>query len=178
VDGVSGVNNMAGLGAAHLVSPPPSPAQTSGALLPSAVGKPTGGQTESVGAYASSAAGSSTSIAARTESYVATYGASANSDALNLILLMAAMKLLTAEDDKDGTKALAGLLLLSMMMQQGSQSGTGMQMYNSSELSIQQSSFAASEAGVSMTHSVGQDAYGATANPQPQAGAGGIDVSA
>jgi len=147
-----------------------------GALLPSAVrpaGK--GGLITAVSAQAESLTASSTSITARSEMLMS-MSAVSNNDMVNALLLLAAMKILTG-DDKESREGMAALLMLLTMMSQQQQS-TNVLMYQSSSLSIEQSTLAYGSAGVSLVRmSDAQAAYGATA-PGGTAGAGGINISA
>lgn len=130
----------------------------SSGAMPTAAGAEPAGRPGgvNVGAQAASVAGSSSSVSARIESFVGTYGAGGNRDMVDAILLLIALKLMTS-DDKKQQESLAALMLLMMAMQQGQQESGGF-IYQSASLSVEQTSLAA--AASSTQAAAGQQAYG------------------
>jgi len=175
VDAMSQIGSVANYVAAPAAGVNLGSPTATGTLLPSAVrsaGK--GGSMAGIGDQAESVTASSTSISSRSE-MLASVSAVSNNDMVNALLLLAVLKMLSG-DDKESKDGMAALLALLAMMSQ--QQRTNMLMYQSSSLSVEQSSVAYSSAGVSIVQmSDAQAAYGA-AVPSATASMGGIDISA
>lgn len=163
------------VGGVSAYTPPPMvlPSMASNAQMPSAV---KGQDTLEIGSQATAIAGSATTISSQVESFMASSAAqTSSSDIVNLILLLATLKMLSGDKEDKDSGALGALMLLAMMSQQQHQEQS-MVMYLSSSTTLEQTSFAASSASAGMTYNAGLDAY--VAAPQAAGGAGAMDISA
>lgn len=179
---MDGVGQLGAMGAmvgmpAGGMTPMGGPANTQ---LPSAVQQTAKGDSSQITVESAAMASSSTSISSRVESFMGTYGAStANNDILNLLILMAAMKVLQDDEKKGDKSGMAGLLMLALSaQQQQQQQGSEMYLYQSSSIEVSQSSAAYAGTSIQMQNA-GQAAYGAVGGAAGQAGAsGGVDFTA
>ncbi len=149
MDGISAISGSAGYTPAMVTGATPAVGNAGAAQLPSAV-------------QATSLVASSTNVSTQMESLISVTSGVSNSDVVNALLLMFALKMLSgdkmSEEDK---KMMTGLLLLAAAGQQ-QQSST--LVYQSMSVSMSQEQLAYSSMAVSGLQAVaGQAAY--AANP-------------